>query len=344
MLDDHNDVDSYDYAEGGGQQEKQDEDQLRECRDKDRTRGNEIPSSILLPTVKHTRFHQRSRSVDTGRLEYENMSPNVDEIVNRFGSLSRSIRNMGIGVRLGDERKKKPERWGRSFKLVKRRKGEQIGMDNFTRFRKDIRCKLLRFINGCTISDPTVTETSFSDHYSENQYAAMCGVNQSYKDGGLFDLTYNAIIVPFTVFFDLMYGQRFITWSMMESTSYLTYLSLIILHFFGHMVFFMILVMICTKLEPKCIRCVILYLRQLFICYLFIIMFLMMLSTDQYKPMDAFVLSWTTYTTVGYGHISPSIDPADHVCIVKALQPIDISKMTYFLVHNLYYSVLQLTH
>ena len=61
------------------------------------------------------------------------------------------------------------------------------------------------------------------------------------------------------------------------------------------------------------------FLRQLLICYLFIIMFLTMLSTNQYKPMDAFVLSWTTYTTVGYGHISPSIDPADHVCIVKRL-------------------------
>ena len=331
MLDDHNDVDSYDYAEEGGQQGKQDENQLRECRNEDKTRENEIPSSIQLPTVKYAKFHQRSRSVDTGRLEYEAMSPNVDDIVNKFGSLTRSIRNMSMNVRLGDERKKKPERWRRSFKLVKRRKGEQIGMDHFTRLRKNIRSKLLRFINGCTISDPTVAETSFSEHSSQKQYIAMRGVNQSYKDGGLFDLTHNAIIVPFTLFFDLMYGQRFITWSMMESTSYLTYLSLIILHFFGHMVFFMILVMICTKLEPKCIRCVILFLRQLFICYLFIIMFLTMFSTNQYKPMDAFVLSWTTYTTVGYGHISPSIDPADHVCIVKRLLFTDTSKITYFL-------------
>ena len=80
-----------------------------------------------------------------------------------------------------------------------------------------------------------------------------------------------------------LYGDRFITWSM--SATYIKYLGVVIMHFMSQIFFFSILVMSITDAFPECI------------------------SSGRLHMSDSFVLSWTTYSTVGYGHISPSISP-----------------------------------
>ena len=83
-----------------------------------------------------------------------------------------------------------------------------------------------------------------------------------------------------------LYGDGFVNWAM--NVSNFVYLFVILLHFFAQICLFSFITMCILYVYPECIH---------------------NNGNGPLKQRDAFVLSWTTYSTVGYGHIAPSVDP-----------------------------------
>lgn len=170
----------------------------------------------------------------------------------------------------------------RSFQVCIRPKLESIAMDWFSRWKLKIASKCCQG-GGVTNEDEDEDCNNMQPEqfriWKDTQYS-LVGQHQ------YFSATVNTVhdlLRPLGMLLSLLYGDMFISWAM--SVSYWKYLVVIIAQFLSQICFFTFLLYLWTIYYPECI------------------------SSETSNTRDAFVLSWTTYSTVGYGHISPSISP-----------------------------------